>query len=218
MSIDILGLMTRLATDRPVFHSEADFQHALAWRIHVEHPTARIRLETRPERRIRLDLLVALAEERVAIELKYLVRRTTVQLDGELFDLPNQAAQDISRHDFIKDIGRVERFVSDGIANSGWAIALSNDPSYWNASTKLDPVDALFRIHEGRELAGSLSWSALAGRGTTKNRDVPLDLSANYVCRWRDYSKISGPRKTMDFRYLAVEVRAKHSATTPLTG
>ena len=32
--LDISDLMTGLAVSRKVFHSEADFQHALAWHIH----------------------------------------------------------------------------------------------------------------------------------------------------------------------------------------
>lgn len=57
------------------FHSEADFQHSLAWHIQREHPDAAIRLETRPERGIRLDVLVDHAGERTAVELKYLSAR-----------------------------------------------------------------------------------------------------------------------------------------------
>ena len=43
--LDIDGLMTGLAGTRKVFHSEADFQHALAWQIHEAMPESRIRLE-----------------------------------------------------------------------------------------------------------------------------------------------------------------------------
>ena len=46
--LDLLGAMRALASHRPVFHSEADFQHALAWQIHRMLPGAVIRLEYRP--------------------------------------------------------------------------------------------------------------------------------------------------------------------------
>ena len=36
--LDIKGLLTALAESRKVFHSEADFQHALAWHIHQTMP------------------------------------------------------------------------------------------------------------------------------------------------------------------------------------
>ncbi len=207
MGQDLPSLLSQLASERPIFHSEADFQHALAWLIHTEHPTAQIRLETRPERGIRLDLLAVIEGERIAIELKYLVARFEGWVNGERFDLPNQAAQDISRHDFIKDITRLERFVSDGVADVGWAVALSNDQGYWRQGSKLDPVDAMFRIHEARVLEGALSWGALAGAGTTRKREEPLVLRGTYSCGWRDYSMI--PRATgkpTQFRYLAFEV------------
>lgn len=207
MPLDIPSLLSQLSSQRPIFHSEADFQHSLAWTIQQRHPEAGIRLETRPERGIRLDILVRLPDERVAIELKYLIARFDGTVNGEHFDLPNQAAHDISRHDYIKDIVRVERFVADGVADNGWAIALTNDGSYWRPGTKAKPVDAMFRLHEGRRLEGTLSWSPLAGAGTTKNRDVPLALTRTFSCSWQDYSTI--PRasgRPVQFRYLAVEV------------
>ena len=90
MAINIHSLPTDLATRRPLFHSEADFQHALVWTIQQHHPEAGIRLETRPERGIRLDILVRMPEERIAIELKYLIARFdgTINAVGPLPD-PN---------------------------------------------------------------------------------------------------------------------------------
>ena len=43
--LDIPELMRELARERPLFHSEADFQHALAWRIHETISDCGIRLE-----------------------------------------------------------------------------------------------------------------------------------------------------------------------------
>jgi hypothetical protein len=39
------AIMTSLAQSRPVFHAEADFQHAFAWELHKELPSAQVRLE-----------------------------------------------------------------------------------------------------------------------------------------------------------------------------
>lgn len=212
LTLDLNPLMANLAYERPIFHSEADFQHALAWQIHTAHPEARIRLETRPERGIRLDLLVRIADETIAIELKYLVSRVDQVLFGERFNLPNQAAQDISRYDFLKDVARVERFVADGIADRGIALALSNDQGYWHSGTKLDPVDLMFRLYEGREISGALSWGLMAGAGTTKGREEPLTLTGRYKSSWQDYSSIEGPSgKPIVFRYLLFEVQGKGS-------
>jgi hypothetical protein len=107
--------MTALAEHRPVFHSEADFQHALAWQLQKADPAARIRLELRPRRGMCLDVLVSSDGVRAAIELKYLVRRFQGEVDGEQFDLPDQSAHDIGRYDVIKDVVRTESFVAEGI-------------------------------------------------------------------------------------------------------
>jgi hypothetical protein len=58
---------------RPVFYSEADFQHALAWDIHLAEPGARLRLEAPllAGGKERLDVYAQTESGRYAIELKY---------------------------------------------------------------------------------------------------------------------------------------------------
>lgn len=97
MKLDVPATLASLAHIRSVFHSEADFQHSLAWQIHLADPDAQVRLETRSARNIRLDLLVMSAGQRTAIELKYLVASFRGDIGGEHYDLPNQAAQDFGR-------------------------------------------------------------------------------------------------------------------------
>src|SRR5688500_96340 len=96
--------MAALARARPLFHSEADFQHAFAWQLHSAYPDARIRLETRPRPGVRLELLALIDGQRIAVELKYLLRDLTTTVEDELFELPFQSAQDVRRYDFVKDI------------------------------------------------------------------------------------------------------------------
>jgi hypothetical protein len=209
VNVDVMGALSALAVRRPVFHSERDFQHALAWQIQLASPQAQVRLETRPRRGIHLDLLVMLDGVRTAFELKYLVAGLHAEVGGELYDLPHQSANDISRHDVVKDITRVEAIVADGYADYGCVLALSNDPSYWQPSSRVDSIDTAFRLHEGRVLAGTLNWAPHAGTGTTKGRDTPLRLVGQYPCRWRDYSRVSLPDgRTSVFRYLLITAAA----------
>lgn len=120
--------------------------------IHTHHPEGRVRLETRPERGIRLDLLIVIEGRRIAIDLKYPVSRFEGSVRGERSDLPNQAAQDISRHDVVKVIVRVERFVADDVADVGWAIAPSNDQGYWRPGWKVWPTtEEIAEIRKRRE-------------------------------------------------------------------
>jgi hypothetical protein len=205
LDVDVVAVLSALAARRPVFHSERDFQHTLAWQIQLTHPEAQTRLEPRPRRGIHLDLLVRLSEQRTAIELKYLVATLQATVDGEVFDLPNQSANDISRHDVVKDITRVESLLAEGYADDGKVLVLTNDRSYWQPAPRTDTIDTQFRIHEDRVLTGTPSWAARAGRGTTTGRDTPLLLAGRYTCRWRDYSQVTVTNgRQSRFRYLLI--------------
>jgi hypothetical protein len=197
--------MASLAEHRPVFHSEADFQHAFAWELQRRHTEARIRLETRPRPGVRLDVLATIDGSRVAVELKYLLRDLTTTIEGELFALPNQSAQDVRRYDFIKDVARLEVLRRDDYADIGFSIALTNDPSYWQGGNREGVVDAAFRLGEGRTLMGTLAWAAHAGVGTMRGRETPIELVNAYELVWRDYSAVDAPRNG-HFRYLVVLV------------
>ena len=204
---DVVALLAELALERPVFHSEADFQHALAWQLQRRRPDARIRLETRPldGQSIYLDLFAVMDDVRVAFELKYLVRALDVTIAGERFDLRNQGAHDVRRYDVVKDISRLERLVAAGAADVGFAIALANDPGYWTPGTKADSFDADFRVFEGARLTGTRDWSSEASAGTTRGRTNPIELIAEHVVGWRDYSRVlSGTAGA--FRYVALEI------------
>ena len=128
-------MMAALAVGRPVFHSEADFQHAFAWELQRAHPGARIRLETRPVRGEHLDVLFTDSDRRVAIELKYLTAGWAGRVVGESFELLSQGAQDIRAYDCVKDIVRVERYTAATPGSSGLVVVLANDAAYWRPVT-----------------------------------------------------------------------------------
>jgi hypothetical protein len=118
-SVSLDEMMARLARSRPVFHSEADFQHAFAWETHQMDPALQVRLETHPEPSVRLDLLLARPDRgtHTVVELKYLTALWSGIVDGEYFALKNHGAQVVRAYDAVKDIARVERFVA---RRSGW--------------------------------------------------------------------------------------------------
>jgi hypothetical protein len=199
-----------LASRRPIFHSEADFQHALAWELQLAHPSAHVRLEV-PFRSTDgaeyLDLFIQERGQRIAIELKYKTRALDCQYHGESFHLQNHSAHDIGRYDFLKDIRRLERFVGKGSATVGYAILLSNDASYWTEPRRMDTVDAMFRLHNGHVIKGQVAWGKRASAGTMRSREQPIRLSGRYEVRWREYSAPS-EKPGGTFCYLALRVEA----------
>lgn len=199
-------LLGRLSRRRPVFHSEADFQHALAWEFQLASPTAAVRLEqqvaTRGSR-VHLDLLVKNKADHVAVELKYKTRSASLDCGNERFELRNQAAQDLARYDFLKDVARLERYIESHPLAEGYAVLLTNDPSYWSVGRKADSVDAAFRLHDGRRVGGDLSWGMAASQGTMRTREDPISIQTALDLRWNDFSHIG----THTFRYLLARVR-----------
>ena len=207
-ALDIHRVMDSMSESRPIFHSEADFQHALAWAIRETVPNIQVRLEFNPfpdeDRRSHLDIW--LPDRGIALELKYPTRAIDRAFNGERFVLRNHNAQDLARYDFLKDVQRLERVARERPAKAGYAVMLTNDRTFWR--NKLDgknDMDAAFLIHEGRRVSGELKWAKRSGQKKTKERESPIRLSGDYALRWRDYSTVSGARHG-DFRYLAVSV------------
>ena len=209
-SVDLGSLLQRLAGRRPVFHSEADFQHAFAWEAHSMDPQLRVRLETHPEPGVRLDLLLSRADldRHTAVELKYLTASWVGDVAGEHFELKNHGAQDVRAYDAVKDIGRLERFVAGKQNWNGVFIALTNEPSFWRPVTHGRATNAdAFRIYEGVTLTGSRRWGPNTGPGTMRGREVAIDLQGSHPLTWRDYAKVDNQARGA-FRALALEVPA----------
>lgn len=201
--VDALG---RLAKVRPIFHSEADFQHALAVVLH--ELGFRVRLEVRPfpAESVYLDMLVHGPPGRLAIELKYLTGRLSAVLDDEVFSLREQGALDLRRYDVVRDVARLERLVLSGKADHGVVVVLTNAAACWTAPVTSETFDRSFRIHQGAVLEGRLRWAQGTGEGTMKGRADGFVLRGRYELDWLDYSVVVGTRSASRFRALVVPV------------
>jgi len=213
--MDLDTILSDLGARRPVFHSEADFQHALAWTIQSAYPAAQVRLEY-PLRglkgRAALDIVVRESGVTTAIEVKYCKAQLTIEVSGEAFQLPSTVARDLFRHDVCKDIWRLEYAIGTGQADRGVALVLSNDPGLWS-DTGFDSIDRQFKIHHGQTLTGTLTWSDRAN-GTQKNREQPIQLAGHYAMEWRPYSDLGVRNGRFQMLEVPVSVGA-HVAEPP---
>jgi hypothetical protein len=199
--------MERLAQARPLFHSEADFQHTFAWELHRSAPDWDVRLEIPVRTTIgamHLDLLARSRSTQSAIELKYKTRALTTSRDGEEFALTDQAAQDLGRYDFFKDLSRVEAFAQADSGRTGYAIFLTNDSAYWKAPSTAGHGYAGFAMNEGRDVSGTLSWGDRASEGTRRAREDSIVINGRYLLRWMPYSSVA-VKAYGTFRYLCVQ-------------
>lgn len=215
--MQIAEVLQELSSERPIFHSEADFQHSLAWKIHEKFLDAKLRLEYPVDideapvgkSRLYLDIWLQLGDTTYGIELKYKTKELDM-FNGEHFVLKNQFAVDIGRYDYLKDVERLERLVHNRTLSRGYAILLTNDHLYWELPTKEGTVDKDFRIHNGRTIRANqeLKWSENASKGTMKNRESSIILMNHYSLTWNEYSAFTpkkGNRSTT-FKVLIVEL------------
>ncbi|MGK8265006.1 hypothetical protein [Moraxella nonliquefaciens] len=156
--IDIENILKQLANKRPFFHSEADFQHALAWEIQTCYPKANIRIE-KPylidDRPFYIDLIVEMDDKIIAIELKYKTKKFEFELNGENFSLKNQGAQGWGRYYFVNDIVRLEKLMEKFEISQGYAIFLTND-MYYQSKSKDNTVYFDFSLQNEKTLSGIL--------------------------------------------------------------
>jgi hypothetical protein len=207
-SVDLGDALRALAVARPIFHSEADFQHALAWQVHAADPLMSVRLETRAAQGERLDLWFRRPDLGLstALELKYLCASLDAVVAGERFVLPAQGAQDIRGYDVMKDIARVERIVAGAVTDKGAVVTVTNDASYWTRPSHGRTTGAAaFRLYEGEHVGGRRAWGPESA-GTQRYRQDAIELSGDYVMAWHDYSVVTDQRGGR-FRQLIIEIR-----------
>lgn len=197
--------LARLAKERPVFHSEADFQHAFAWGLRSAGLAVRLERPLRVgDERMVVDVVGQTGREWIGVELKHWTRHLELERDGEDFSSTYQSAQDLGRYDFWRDVARLERLTSDGKLQCGFVVALTNDPSYWKPG-RSHTNDEDFRLHEGRTVQGTLMWGRAAVAGTIRSREVPITLRGRYTAEWTGYSCIPD-RPFGTFRYLLASI------------
>lgn len=206
--IEIADVLNELSKKRPVFHSEADFQQALAWTIHEKYSGLKIRLEKRVvlnKEEVYFDIFAFNDNKTVAIEVKYKTKKLDIEVNSEQFNLKNQGAQDQGRYDFIKDISRLEKALKNCPVGTGFAIFLTNDESYWKKpACNRNTVDKAFRIHEGVTIKDRLSWNEETSAGTKSGRSNSIKLEGRYMLNWKNYSEVK--KQNGKFRYLLVKI------------
>lgn len=194
-------IMENLAAERPLFHSEADFQFALAWRIKEKYRDAKIRLE-KCVNDMYIDIIVEIDGEEIPIELKYKTRNSSkkpVTINKEEFNLKNQGAQDNGRYDFVKDISRIEKYLEKTThSKHGYAIILTNDHLYWKGGENSNSKQFILK---NSLTIGEHNWDKISEsmKKYNSNRVEEIALNHDYNLKWKDYSDNK-------FKYLIVEV------------
>jgi hypothetical protein len=216
------NILGKLSKRRPIFYSEADFQHELAlqlndasWRCRLEVPLS-ISLKGAPVKaEVDIMALDPGSQSRVAIELKYITAKLSAEHGGEAFQLANNWGTNLSRFDCLADWERVASIVAEGHAQRGFTVFLTNAGDAWTRD--VSATDILARdmsTHEGRKLFENeeLSWPEdLNPKSVGKKRLPPYSpilCPASLACGWSDYS-VHDSARNAEFRYLLLEAKMK---------
>ncbi|MBF0309449.1 MAG: hypothetical protein HQL56_07980 [Magnetococcales bacterium] len=195
--------LLELSKKRPIFHSEADFQHALACFLYERYSDARIRLERPVSGTAAVDIWMEYENIIYIIELKYPKRKGRFFPDvdgGEEFNFP-EGSRDDGRFGILNDLSRVEWFVDQKQAQVGIVICITNDPLYWNGSRRGN--DMKFALKEGHEITGNLAWAEKAAAKTKAKGS--LKIHGKYIASWTDYSRNAGSNGIFRFLTFIVE-------------
>lgn len=207
--LDLLTAMDNLCLKRRLFHSEADFQFALAWEIQTLYSDADVRLEYCPKEspHMHIDIIVKRNGKVYPIELKYKTLAMDCSIEGEYYNLKSHGAQDIGKYDCLIDIQRLEQcremLPSFGC---GFVIWLTNDSAYWKAPQKEGTMAKEFTLYDGVCKNGTMEWAPHTGDGTKKGREDAIILRDFYTIRWRHYSTVSD-KKAGKFRYVILSIK-----------
>ncbi len=207
--------MKHLARRHPLFHREADFQHAFAWLAHELEPAADVRLERRlsAETNERVDLLLVVGDLSIAVELNYPLAELHATVIDEPFIQRAHGADDVVRFNYVWDIVRLERLVDGGVAHAGVAVLLTNVAWLWQprkTSARGPAADTEFSVHDGRELTGQLSWTGTATWWRIQKLPEAVHLRGRYPMRWQLYSTVDGDGRG-EVRWTSAVVTKQHS-------
>ena len=131
-----------------------------------------------------IDIVVRRGEEYIPIELKYKLKAISGRISrfGEkspedVAIVTNQAAQNLGRYAFWKDVKRIELVKKHyRSVNAGLAVFLTNDESY--LKSRVGTNYYAFSMDEGRQVSGVLDWKK-------RNENYPsIPLDGIYEVRW----------------------------------
>ncbi len=200
--IKIDELMSALSQQAPVLDKEADFERQFAGLLRENDPgcTVKTQFPHRLDGPINIDMVFEKESQKIAIELKYFTRALSI---GTV-NLKEQGANDLFRHDVMKDLQRIERLVESGEFKRAILIVLTNEKNIWRQSTRVNSFKE-FEFYDGRTISGSMNWGPTAGPGTRQNREKEISVTGEYICCWQPYSNIED-QKNGEFRYLVFDV------------
>ena len=218
---DIMNVLQNLGVSRPAFCGEADFQLSFSWELKTylaqrQNGSYEIFLERRFKTDTKdcyVDICLESEEELYLIELKYKTIKDSVFTSNRLGSkhiLKEQAANDLGRYGYLKDIYRIENVlgtITDKNIKKGYAIILTNDSKYYKEPTiSLKTIDRTFRIHERttsiNPFVNPINWTFKGQKPSWVENYPSFRIQNMPLFNWHVYST----QVNSVFKYLLTEI------------
>lgn len=207
--LSMIKVIEELRKTRSLFHSEADFQFALAWKLkelYQDKVDIVLEVPLNVKSNDRLDILVITKSRKIPVELKYFHSK----LDFNEYHLKKQNDTWRSQR-VLKDLKRIEEFSereNKPNEQEGYVILICNESKYWTPK-KGNLAYFNFRLEDGRTIKAkeSLDWITMndSSREKAEGYGDHLTFNNSYTLSWQEYSNIEGLNKGL-FKYLLIEL------------
>ncbi len=195
-------LQKQITEGQKRYSCEAQFQFELAWELKKYFELQKkndyhvfLEYPSQDKDRKRYDIVIRKDNAHCVIELKYKTKdQPDLYYDGVAVELKNQAAQDLGRYDFLKDVMRIESFEENNPnkkLDCGYAVLLANDSTYWEreGSTTLYRDFSLYNKREIPNTSLKWNWKDEVKESTVgKNRVDELNIKGHYTVNWQPFN------------------------------
>jgi hypothetical protein len=218
----LTNYLLELSQSRPIFHSEADFQHELACLLNRHEHSVRLEKPFTisgnhiPNGYLRTELDIEI-DGTCALELKYKTHALKCLVQNEAFELKNQGAQNLGRFDLLDDARKVhwlKTAPSNKIAK-GFTIFLTNDDKYWRDNAQGTMSEEFSLEHERTLRPGSvLNWVGNPTANSVGSNRLPpyapIHIQFGENVNWEFYSDCSRYANQLErnkiFKFFILEV------------
>ena len=210
MKFDVNKIIENLSkSNYPLFVSERHFQVAFIIEANKLYPNYQYYPEyvyKEKDNDYHIDLLVCNRDkESIAFEFKYVVAGGVIKVPGDdKYQLRNHSAVDIRRHQCVRDISRLEKYVSSPKLKciKGYFMLITNMHSFWDGS-KETSMAVEFDIKDNTTLKKGIHKPT--GKGRFSKEYEEIQINNNYPINYKDYLKLNG--KDGLFKFLCIKVK-----------
>lgn len=204
MKFDFEAVVMEMQRNGKLFVSERNLQTEFIITAHMLYPD----LAYYPEfvykncgNTYHIDLVVSDGNETIPIEFKYVTQGGKIRLEYGTYELKDHAAIDMRRHQFVKDVSRLEEFKNTHPnVPCGYALLLTNMRGFWKGSPK-SKAATQFNIYDGSILSQGVH--AFCDGYKICSTHSPVTLTNSYLIKYKDYMKGADGK---EYKYLIVKI------------